>query len=220
MTARFGAAPSPVVNPPAGYPFHPLRRSAADALGQSGPGSAEPAGEFFAPLPSPPPPDELSPAYPSVEPDRRGGRRLLVVMVAVAVVVVLVVLAGAALLVVNVLQDRTAPNPAAPLTTTAPTPAETFEPPGDLRLRDDGTSVTLTWTDPSGGVVPFVVAGGQAGRQLGAMTSLDPGRTSWTVNGLNPRLDYCFTVLAVYSTESYATSGQVCTTRKPAPTPS
>ncbi|MFB9547538.1 fibronectin type III domain-containing protein [Micromonospora sagamiensis] len=182
--------------------------------------SGEPAGEFFGPPPSPPTADPLPSPYPAAEPGRHRGRRLLVVLVAVAVVVVLAVLAGAALLVVNVVQDRTAPNPAVPSTTTAPTPTQTFEPPGDLRLRDDITSITLSWTDPSGGVVPFVVAGGRAGLQLGAMATLDPGRTSWTVNGLNPRVDYCFTVLAVYSTESYATSGQVCTTREPGPSPS
>ncbi|SCF23103.1 Fibronectin type III domain-containing protein [Micromonospora echinospora] len=207
-----------VADPPVGgYPFHPLRRSTLDGTGRPGPVSGDPAGEFFSPPPAPPAPEQLPPAYPVEKPDRDPGRRLLVVMVLAAVLVVLLVMAGVGLLVVNVMRDRTAPSPP---TAAPPTPAPTFDPPGDLRLRDDSTSVTLTWTDPSGGVVPFVVAGGRAGLQLGAMASLDPGRTTWTVNGLNPRVDYCFTVLAVYSTESYATSGQVCTTREPGPSPS
>ncbi|WBB82272.1 fibronectin type III domain-containing protein [Micromonospora sp. WMMD882] len=124
------------------------------------------------------------------------------------------------LLVVNVLNDQTATvPPTATGPAPAPAPSADFEPPADLRLRDESTSVRLTWTDPSGGVVPFVVAGGRAGQPLGAMATLDPGQTGWTVNGLNPRVDYCFTVLAVYSTEQYATSGQVCTDRESGPAP-
>ncbi|MEV1147911.1 fibronectin type III domain-containing protein, partial [Micromonospora sp. NPDC049799] len=86
--------------------------------------------------------------------------------------------------------------------------------PGDLALRDDAATVTLTWDDPSGGAVPFMVAGGRAGQALGVLATVDPGRTSWTVNGLNSRVDYCFTVVAVYSTDVVATSAQVCTERE------
>lgn len=95
----------------------------------------------------------------------------------------------------------------------APGPTIAGDPPTDLRLRDNGTTVTVTWTDPTAGTVPFIVAGGRAGQTLGAMATVNPGQTSFTINGLNPQLDYCFTVLAVYSTDRYATSGQVCTTR-------
>jgi hypothetical protein len=92
-------------------------------------------------------------------------------------------------------------------------------PPADLRLRDDTTTITITWTDPTGGGVPFMVAGGRAGQKLGVMATVDPGQTSYTVNGLNGKLDYCFTVLAVYSTDTFATSGQVCTDRERATPP-
>ncbi|GAA4580842.1 hypothetical protein GCM10023176_60930 [Micromonospora coerulea] len=97
-------------------------------------------------------------------------------------------------------------------------PLATGAPPGELRLRDDTTTITITWTDPTGGGVPFMVAGGRAGQKLGVMATVDPGQTSYTVNGLNGRLDYRFTVLAVYSTDTFATSGQVCTDRE-RPTP-
>ncbi|GAA3190624.1 tetratricopeptide repeat protein [Dactylosporangium siamense] len=85
--------------------------------------------------------------------------------------------------------------------------------PGALKLRDDKTSITLTWTDPSKGSAPFIVAGGQQGalRQLQVLAA---GATTYTLNGLNPTLDYCFTVAAVYGTDSVALSGLACTQRK------
>jgi hypothetical protein len=92
------------------------------------------------------------------------------------------------------------------------------DPPTDLKLRVDGTAITVSWKDPSEGTVPFIVAGAQAGRQHKAMATINPGETTATINGLNPRLGYCFTVLAVYSTDQYAASGQVCTERN-TPTP-
>jgi hypothetical protein len=86
-------------------------------------------------------------------------------------------------------------------------------PPGNLAMRDDTTTITLTWTDPSDGLVPFMVAGGRTGQTLGMMATVDPGQTSYTVNGLSTRVNYCFAVLAVYDTDRFATSDQVCTTR-------
>ncbi|MCM0678315.1 fibronectin type III domain-containing protein, partial [Micromonospora phytophila] len=99
-------------------------------------------------------------------------------------------------------------------------PASTGPPPGGLKLRDDAATITLSWTDPTGGGVPFMVAGGRAGQALGVMATVDPGQITYTVNGLNSRVDYCFTVLAVYSTDSFATSGQVCTDRERSAAPS
>ena len=49
-------------------------------------------------------------------------------------------------------------------TPSASPPAPTA--PRDVQLRDDGVAVTLTWTDPSTGSVPFLVAGGRAGEEL------------------------------------------------------
>ncbi|WP_246274886.1 fibronectin type III domain-containing protein [Phytohabitans houttuyneae] len=105
-----------------------------------------------------------------------------------------------------------------PPTTVTQGPRLAGDPPTELKLRVDGTAITVTWKDPTDGRVPFIIAGAQAGRQHKAMLNVDPGETSATINGLNPRLGYCFTVLAVYSTEEFATSGQVCTERK-SPTP-
>jgi hypothetical protein len=112
--------------------------------------------------------------------------------------------------------DAPAPAPAPAQASAGPTLSGA--PPSAVRLRDNGAAVTVSWTDPSAGAVPFIVVGGRSGQTLGALATIKPGETSYTVNGLNPRLGYCFAVLAVYSTDTYATSGQVCTTRgRPSP---
>ncbi|MGC1215282.1 MAG: hypothetical protein WA890_28975, partial [Micromonospora sp.] len=136
------------------------------------------------------------------------------VIAAVAGAAVLAAAVGVGAVVLN-RDAASAPAPAP----TAAKPVVTGAPPGDLRLRDDTTTITITWTDPTGGGVPFMVAGGRAGQKLGVMATVDPGQTSYTVNGLNGKLDYCFTVLAVYSTDTFATSGQVCTNREGSPPP-
>jgi hypothetical protein len=51
------------------------------------------------------------------------------------------------------------------------------------------------------------------------MGQTGPGAVAYTLNGLNDKLDYCFAIVAVYSTTQFATSPQVCTSRpRPAPT--
>lgn len=152
----------------------------------------------------------VPPAYPVDEPEPRGRGRGAVAVAVTAAIVAVAAAAGVGALVLG--RDAEPPQGAPSPTPAAPTASG--PPPGDLRLRDDLTTITLTWTDPSGGVVPFMVAGGRAGQSLGVMASVDPGSTSYTVNGLNSRVDYCFTVLAVWSTDTFATSGQVCTERE------
>ncbi|MFE9183253.1 tetratricopeptide repeat protein [Micromonospora haikouensis] len=153
--------------------------------------------------------------YPQEEQAGRG--RLMVVVAVVVALVVLVVMVGVAVLVLG--RDGAPPPTQATPPSVAAGPTVDGPPPGDLKLRDDSSTITLTWTDPSAGAVPFMVAGGRAGQKLGVMATVDPGQTSYTVNGLNARVDYCFTVLAVYSTDAFATSGQVCTQRERTATP-
>jgi Tetratricopeptide repeat/Fibronectin type III domain len=100
-----------------------------------------------------------------------------------------------------------------------PSPSPTSGAPTDVKLRDAGDSVTLTWTDPSGGSAPFLVEAGKAGVQLTRYAALPPGQSTYTVIGLNPKLDYCFTIVAVYGTDLVAPSDLVCTKRT-APSPS
>ena len=173
------------------------------------PGQPEPgAWPATPPMFHQPPPVQPPDAYP-IEPER-SGRTVLALVVGGAVLAVL-----AAVGIGAVLLNREAAPPPAPVPASgAASPKVAGPPPGDLKLRDDTTTVTVTWTDPTNGGVPFVVAGGRAGQKLGVMATVDAGQTRYTVNGLSAKLDYCFTVLAVYSTDSYATSGQVCTDRE------
>ncbi|SCE94480.1 Fibronectin type III domain-containing protein [Micromonospora viridifaciens] len=160
--------------------------------------------------PAVPAPFHQPPAYPvPEEPEPRGRNRAVVAVVAGVAVVAVAAVVGLGAVVLN----REAAPPPAPSPSTAK-PKVSGPPPGDLRLQDDSTTITVTWTDPTDGGVPFVVAGGRAGQKLGVMATVDAGATRYTVNGLSPKLDYCFTVLAVYSTDTYATSGQVCTDRE------
>jgi hypothetical protein len=91
--------------------------------------------------------------------------------------------------------------------------ASGLRPPGDLTLRDNGSSVTLTWTDPSRGTVPFIVAGGRANGALSPLGSVESGKTTYTLNGISPTADFCFLVAAVYSPEHTVPSALVCTKR-------
>lgn len=157
-----------------------------------------------------PAPDAYRPAYAD-EGGSTGRNRAALIGAVVAAGVAVVAVAGLGAVVLT--RDDPPPTGSAP-TAAAPAPTAAGLPPGDLKLRDDSTTITLTWTDPTGGAVPFMVAAGRAGQALGVIATVDPGRTTYTVNGLNSRVDHCFTVLAVYSTDSFATSGQVCTARE------
>jgi hypothetical protein len=82
-----------------------------------------------------------------------------------------------------------------------------------LRLRDDGTSLTLEWTDPSGGAAPFVITGSRAGQGQSTLHTVSSGTTRYTLNGLDTRSDWCFAVAAVYSAQRTVLSELACTHR-------
>jgi hypothetical protein len=93
--------------------------------------------------------------------------------------------------------------------------------PTDVRLSDEGSKIRLRWTDPSAGTVSFMVAMGHPGEELRPVATLVPGETSYEMGALNAGLDYCFTVIAVYRGNQFATSTQTCTARSPGdPAPS
>ncbi|MFI7598060.1 tetratricopeptide repeat protein [Actinoplanes sp. NPDC049681] len=85
--------------------------------------------------------------------------------------------------------------------------------PTDVRIRDYGSSVQVFWSDPANGRTSFMITGGHPGEQLKPMGQVGPTTTSFNLNGLNADLDYCFAVVAVYSTSQFATSPYVCTSR-------
>jgi hypothetical protein len=97
--------------------------------------------------------------------------------------------------------------------------AEAPKPPGDLKLRDDGASITVTWTDPTGGAVPFFVMGDRAGNPPKLVDSAESGKTSYTIHGLSPTANYCFMVVAVYSSQNTVPSELACTRRGSSPSP-
>jgi hypothetical protein len=93
--------------------------------------------------------------------------------------------------------------------------------PTDVRLRDNGASVQVSWSDPANGTTSFIISGGHPGEVLKPMGQVSPGQTSFKLNGLNADLDYCFAVVAVYSTKDFSSSPQACTSRvKGSPRPS
>jgi hypothetical protein len=85
--------------------------------------------------------------------------------------------------------------------------------PSDVRMRDYGSSVQLSWSDPANGRASFIVTVGQPGQQLRPMGQVGPATTSFNLKGLNAELDYCFAIVAVYSTSQFSTSPQTCTSR-------
>jgi Rieske Fe-S protein len=142
-------------------------------------------------------------AYPLTTPR---GRTLAVVAVAVAALG-----AVAALISLVVVLTQPAGSP------TAAAPHLAGEPPTDVRLSDDGPSITVDWRDPAAGNVSFVVTGSQVGQEQRPMGRVGPGQTRFTLQGLDPRANYCFAVVAVYSTSEFAASPQACTARPAAP---
>jgi hypothetical protein len=171
------------------------------------------AGAAYPPAPARP---VAAPPLPQTTPTPKSrGRGATVAAVVAAVAAV----AAAAFGGVALLRDDPVPAPVGNQPT-ASVPTLAGKPPTDLELDDQGDRITLTWTDPSAGTVPFVVAAGHAGEPLSPMAPLKPGATSYTTSGLSTRLDYCFTVVAYYSVNEFATSGQVCTKRShDTPTP-
>jgi hypothetical protein len=136
-------------------------------------------------------------------------------LIAMALITLVVVAAGVVIGIVA-FHRPSASGTASPATSSAPVHVA----PTDVRLRDDGVSVTLTWADPTSGRVPFLIAGGRAGQAAQPFQTLPAGQTTYTLNALNPAVDYCFTVVAVYSTNELATSALVCTQRGGSVTPS
>jgi hypothetical protein len=87
--------------------------------------------------------------------------------------------------------------------------------PSDVRMRDYGSSVRLSWADPANGRASFVITGGRPGEQLRPMGQVGPTTTTFDLQGLNADLDYCFAIVAVYTTSQFSTSPQTCTSRVP-----
>jgi hypothetical protein len=125
--------------------------------------------------------------------------------------------AGAAGVLLS-LQDRgTAVDQVAGTASVGPTrfiSAQASGSPRDIRVSDDrGTSVTLSWTDPTAGTVTFVVVGTGPGGEKLATKSIHRGTTTVTYTQLNAAKNYCFVVGAVYAVDTVALAPEICTKR-------
>jgi hypothetical protein len=118
-------------------------------------------------------------------------------------------------------QTTTTTTTPAPTTTTqdSPPPEAGGDPafaPTLSPLDDQGGSIVLTWTDPTGGNAQFVVVD-VTGEQKTALATVAGGETTYTVEDLDPNADqYCYQVIGIGlddpSTQRGA-SATVCTAR-------
>ena len=160
-----------------------------------------------------PQPQPVHPPYPEQKTGGRAGRAVAITLTAVATLVS----ALAVTVLVVVLADRSQegdPEANATPTTQGTGPVNGGAPPTGVTIVDRGTSVRVAWRDPTAGKYGFMVTMARAGQQLKPVAQVGPGRTQTDVIGLQPSLQYCFAVVAVYSTTTFATSPQVCTERK------
>jgi hypothetical protein len=135
--------------------------------------------------------------------------------VGLTVVATLVALAAVAALVV-VLIGREGDVPVTPVATasvSAGVPQLAGSPPTGVKLKDRGSAIDVSWRDPSDGKAPFMITMAREGQQLKPVAQVGLGKIRTTVAGLNPDLEYCFAVVAVYTSDKYASSNQVCTER-------
>ncbi|WP_431878010.1 tetratricopeptide repeat protein [Micromonospora marina] len=211
------------------YPWPPSAeqpwRPGADPLPPTVVGLAddEPDGVRRVPPPPPEPPSRYLPVHVPRPPaaERRARPWLPLVALGVAVALLLgtiAVIAG----VSRVDDGRDTPPPATsapPPTSAGPAPttpaaAEPGTPPGRFTLTDRRDSIVLSWTYPAGAEGPVVVAGGRAGQPQGTFATLPAGSADYIAYGLDRTTDYCFTVALVWSTDTVARTGPVCTKRR------
>jgi Tetratricopeptide repeat len=165
------------------------------------------------PQPTHPPPYGMRLEAPE-PPTRRGRGATVAAAVAATVAVLAATVAATVVLTGGRGGDAQAPQAQG---TTQPASDAAAVPPGRVRLSDERSAVTLSWADSAGGRAPFIVAGGRAGEQPRALGEVPAGQTRYELNGLNPNLEYCFVVIAVYSADQLLPSEQVCTERSPSP---
>jgi hypothetical protein len=232
------AAPTPVQTTPTAPPLLPFAPPAAHGAPATAAGPMTPSTPMAAPEPLPLPAVVSRATYPPTTTSARYGPALTGEVYAasdatvrlprrnvggVALVASLLVLflVGAVVVARQLLWPgggTSAPNPVGQgaITVTAnptPTAPPASPAPTSVTIVDGGGTVTLTWTDPSDGRVPFVVSGARQGNALAALASVPAGQTTITIYGLNENYDYCFTVAAVWSSTMVQESIRTCTSR-------
>ena len=102
------------------------------------------------------------------------------------------------------------PSPSGP-SASAPSPGRGA--PQDVVLLDEGTSITVTWTDPTNGTGAVLITLVKAGQPAGPVSSLPPGTHEYRITGLDPAADYCVRIAVVYAQDTMAQATEVCTHR-------
>lgn len=108
--------------------------------------------------------------------------------------------------------NASVPSPSAPRAP-ALSPGPGRGAPRDVVLRDEGTSITVTWTDPTNGTGAVLIMLAKAGQPAGPLSSLPPGTHEHRITGLDPAADYCVRIAIVYAQDTMAQATEVCTHR-------
>ncbi len=156
--------------------------------------------------PIPPQPVTVVP-QPYTE-SRSGNRAVAITLTAVATLISAVAVGALVVVLADRSQDEPVAGPGSPSA-----PVLSGQAPTKVELDDQGSTVHVNWADPTDGRNGFMVTMAREGQQLRPVSQVGPGKTTTYVAGLNPDLEYCFAVVAVYSTNQFASSKQVCTER-------
>ncbi|NED98030.1 protein kinase [Phytoactinopolyspora alkaliphila] len=163
---------------------------------------------------------------------RHGSRRWLTMVGFLAGALLLGTLGGA---LIAVLGSGDEPDPAAsppptlvaeavPTSTSAPVEDDALDPdlsdpaiaPQDVQLIDQGTSIRVSWTDPTGGNAFFVVVDVTDEAQPNALRQVSQDQTQLTVEGIDPgQAQVCVSVVGILANERdrFGASKPECVTR-------
>ena len=125
-------------------------------------------------------------------------------LVLIAVLVIVVVKAG---------HRRSATKGAAPAPSPSAAPSPTGHQPPQVQLTDRGAALLVSWTAPAEGAGPTVVALSRAGADATVVATLPPETHEYQIEHLDPQVDYCVIVAAVYSGEPASAATTACTRR-------
>ncbi|RCV53244.1 hypothetical protein [Marinitenerispora sediminis] len=135
---------------------------------------------------------------------------------------VIAVLGGVALFVASRQAEQPAPSPNVSTPATAPDMTELppeagvnpeLAPTGAELALDTGSTVRISWQDNAQGRAEYYVVGGPLGTTPQTLARAEQYSTQVEITGLNPSVDYCFTVMAIVGVDEIAPSEEVCTDR-------
>lgn len=198
----YAAQPHPA-QPHTAYPQVPAQHPGPEAWPQSPYNAPQlPAQDPYARSSAP-----ISGAQPGTQQDAYGRKGLGLFAAIAAILAAVIAVVALVYVVANKTSQSSEP------ATVSTTPTSSGVPPMNVKLTDEGAEIQVTWTDPTQGTVSFIVSMGHPGQLLQAAGKFGPGQTSYRARGLNPNLQYCFVVSAVYTADKIANADPVCTTR-------